>query len=183
MIILHALLSNIDTFCCGIVYGYRKTKMSFISLISTSLFVFLFIYFINTLMNNYLRIINPNTANGLSTIIYLMLAYVTYSEYHKKNVTNYSNVSDLNHDNVISIIETIYLGLYLSLDNFLITLPLIFEGYPPFDIAATFGITTFIILQLGSCIGERLYNRDYSSYFMKYAWVLFIILSLIHIYF
>ncbi|MBR3840646.1 MAG: hypothetical protein IKM20_05885 [Erysipelotrichales bacterium] len=183
MIILHALLSNIDTLCCSVVYGYRRTKMNLVSMLTTSLFVFLSIYFINTLMDDYLMVINTNVASSLSTFIYLMLAYVTYKEYHKKNIANSSNVSDLNHDNVINVVETIYLGIYFSLDNFLLTLPLIFQGYSPIEIATTFGFTTFITLQLGNQIGITLNERYYKAYFMKYAWLLFIILSLIHIYF
>ena len=183
MIILHALLSNIDTLCCAIVYGYRKTKMSLISMLSTSLFEFKFIYFINMLMSDYLKIINVTTANGVSTFIYLMLAYVTYKEYRKMNLVSSDNISDLNHYNVINVVETIFLGIYLSLDNFLLTLPLMFEGYSPFEIAATFAFSTFLILQLGNHIGENLNTRNNTAYFMKYAWLLFILLSLIHIYF
>lgn len=182
MVWIHALVSNIDTFGCFMVYGFRKVRVNGFAILCTIFMTMALLLLADSLLLQYASYLDMKTTDALSVMIYLFLAYVTYKEYHKTTIRTSENKSDLNKNNAIEANEALYLGMYFSLDNFLLALPMIFEGYSPIYISVVFGVMTLVTMSIGYLAGKVIGERYQNSHFLRYIWLLFILLAFHHIY-
>lgn len=179
MILIHALVSNIDTISCSMVYSLKRININVFAMFITSMVVAAVMWCSHFLLYPYLELISKLSKDGLSTLIYLFMSFLSFEEYTKKRINDDIVISDINNDDRINYFEAILLGLYLSLDNFLIALPLMFNNENIIIISIVFAFFTFVALYIGKKIGSKFLDH---RWLLKYTWVIFGVLAIIHIY-
>lgn len=178
MVLLSVLASSMDAFLFGVSFGLNKIRFSVTTALITSIFPFLF-SFVSMRIGDFVnRGVDSLVSKSVSMCIYLILALYMYRNNKGKEYKEGTWI-DQNKDFRISGKEIILLSLSLSLDTWIIALPLGFGNYSMIGIALYFAISNFCLLLLGNRCSERIVKRI-PRQFMSFSWVIFILLALLH---
>ena len=122
--------------------------------------------------------IEDKVSRGISVCVYLLLALYIAKNPSKKEYKEGVWI-DQNKDLKISGKEIVLLSLSLSLDTWIIALPLGFSNHSSMGVALLFGLFNFCLLLLGNKFSEVIKERI-PCQFMSFSWVIFIVLALLH---
>lgn len=178
MIMLSVLSSCMDAFLFGISFGLQKISLTWKEALISSLFPFFFGLGAMNLGNFIGSNINETQTNSVAVIVYVILAIYSYHDHHAKEYKEGIWV-DCNKDHKITGKEVLFLSLSLSLDTWIIALPLGFRAQNTLLIAAFFGIANFTLLLLGNYLCTWFY-KYVPCRTMSFSWVIFILLALLH---
>ncbi|MBE6114802.1 MAG: hypothetical protein E7191_06935 [Erysipelotrichaceae bacterium] len=178
MIILSVLASSIDALLYGIGLGVSKITVTWKVALLTSLFPFSFALSSLKLGRYVSGSMSEATQEGIAVLIYLVLAVYMYFEQRGREYKE-GNWIDLDQDQRINGRESLLLALSLSVDTWIIALPLGMIDVPELFVAFLFGFMNFILLYLGNRISSTMV-RKISRSWMSLSWILFILLSLLH---
>lgn len=178
MVILSVLASCMDAFLFGVSFGLNKISITRTTALFTSFFPFLF----SLISMRIGSIVNMGTedavSKGISVCIYLLLA-LYMSKNHTKKEYKEGIWIDQNKDFRISGKEIVLLSLSLSLDTWIIALPLGFSDRSSIGVALLFGAFNFILLFLGNKFSEAIRDKI-PCQLMSFSWVIFIVLAFLH---
>lgn len=178
MILLSVLSSCIDAFLFGISFGLQKIRVTWIEALWSSFFPFVFALGAMSLGRFVGYNVDNMQAKGVSIFIYLMLAIYSYHNHHAKEYKEGIWV-DQNKNKKIEGKEIILLALSLSLDTWIIALPLGFTYGNLFLLALLFGIANFVLLLIGNYLCH-IVKRYIPCQMMSFSWVIFVVLALLH---
>lgn len=178
MIVLCVLASCMDAFLFGVSFGLNKIKITYKTALLTSLFPFLFSFLSMKIARHVGSSVDTSVSKSISISVYLLLALYFYHN-HKGKEYSEGIWIDQNHDLVIKGKEIVLLALSLSLDTWIIALPLGFSEYSILSLASLFGFANYGLLMLGNYCSIWLF-RYIPCRIISFSWVIFVILALLH---
>lgn len=178
MILLSVLASSLDALLYGIGLRISKITVSWKVALFTSFFPFIF-SFTSLKLGRYVSdSMSESTQEGMVILIYLVLSIYMYFTNSDREYKEASWI-DLDQDQKINGRESILLALSLSIDTWIIALPLGILKVPELLVALLFGITNFILLYLGNRSNSDMVRKVFQRC-ISLSWILLILLALLH---
>lgn len=178
MIVLSVLSSCMDAFLFGISFGLQRIKVTWRVALLSSVFPFVFGLGALSLGDFIGSSIDKTDAKGVAVLVYLVLALYSYYDHRGKEYKEGIWI-DKNKDKKIKGLEIVLLALSLSLDTWIIALPLGFRVENILFIALLFGISNFVLLLLGNYLCTW-FKRYIPCQIMSFSWVIFVVLAILH---
>ncbi|NRD77795.1 sporulation membrane protein YtaF [Bacillus sp. BRMEA1] len=184
-ILLIGVAANIDNLGISVSYGLKTTRIPAASNLFIAVISMICAYISITageVISNFISLKTANLIGGL-LIIFLGGKCITEAYFSKASLesgteeaervyadSNFSRViahpqlADLNQDKVITLKESILLGLALAMNCLAIGLGAGIAGIPPVLTTLSIGVFSYISIAIGAMIGSRISNNNIAKY-------------------
>ena len=183
-VLLLAMSSSIDNFGVGVSYGIRGIQVKFLGNAIISIIAFLFSE-IGIIFGQYISKVFPGSMSNIIGALFLFIIGLrivllampkkkkvnakksTENEASSNSVTGYLSSpekADFDHSGDIGIVESIVLGIAVSLNALTNGLGAGLIGLSPFAVSLSAGIFSFIAIWAGVTLGKKVANVRIGSW-------------------
>lgn len=188
VILCTAVAVSLDGFFSGFVFGVKRIRISLLSLMFISLcsvaVCFPSVYFGFHLSG----ILSAKAGKIIGALLFLLLAALTFTEARRNKDTENKNanifklltkpeLTDKDKDKNLDILESLLLGIALSVDASVASLTLALTGHGYIVVPFIFGLCQFILIGIGNIIGKTSKIRCADNFSAYFSAVFFIILA------
>jgi putative sporulation protein YtaF len=195
-VLLIGLAANLDNLGISVSYGLKSTRIPMLSNLIISIVSMICAYlsiFAGTFISFFVSVGVANFVGGLIIIgigvkCFVDSYYVKPSAREVKVDSQYTYVishpddADVNHDKVISVKESIFLGFALAINCLAMGLGAGITGVSPVLTTCSIGLFSFLSIWCGIKLGSKLCGRNIGKYSNLAAGVLLILIGIYEIF-
>lgn len=162
-VILFGISANADSLLISLSYGIKKVRIPFLSKILIALIGLAGIIAAKLIADSVAKYLSDGIADKIGNGMLILFGLIGVIKYLKDRFS--SKTKPERPAKKISLKETIFIGLALSINNIGMGIGIFISGFPFFPVAAVSVLLNFIFLM----IGNRLGNSFLAKYLGRYG--------------